>query len=58
MKISDLFSRYSKISVMKKFVDVRRAMHEQSENFSRDGKYFKRIKQIVELKNIAALKIQ
>lgn len=39
MEVSDLPGRESKIMVLKMFIEVRRAMHEQNKNFNRYGEH-------------------
>lgn len=52
MEISGLLAREFKISFIKKLTKVRRVMHEQSENFSRDRKHKKSQTETIRLKKI------
>ena len=42
---------FNHLSLLKTLIMLRRRMNEQSENFNRDGKYKKALKEITELKN-------
>lgn len=49
MKISDLLVRQFKLMLIKMLTEVKRAMHELSENFNKEKKYKKVYKEIIEL---------